>query len=229
MIGKNTVLAIIPARAGSKGVPQKNLRTLCGKPLIQWTADAAKESTYIDRLILSTEDAAISKVGRECGCETPFSRPGTLAHDKTPMIDVVKYAIRALDEKYTYGVLLQPTSPLRLSTDIDAAIRLCDERKAPACVSVCRSNKSPFWTYYVASTGRMMPVVESRHTQIDSRQELPDTFILNGAVYVFRCQWLLNQTTFLTEETIAYTMPEERSVDIDREIDFVLANVLLGC
>lgn len=218
---------MIPARAGSKGVPQKNLRQIRGKPLIQWTVDVARHSSYIDRLILSTEDEKIAEVGRQCGCDIPFSQPKELASDETPMIAVLQHAIRSLPKKYDYVVLLQPTSPLRLSSDIDAAIELCHKQNAPACVSVCKSHKSPFWMYSISQNGAMKPVFESTDNRHARRQENPDTYVLNGAVYVFRCDWLLDQTTFLTDETLAYIMPEERSIDIDREIDFVLADELL--
>ncbi len=113
MIAGKTVLAIIPARGGSKGVPRKNIRLLAGKPLIVWTIDEAKKSKYIDRFILSSEDDEIIKIAREYGCEVPFKRPIELAQDDTPGIEPVIHAINTLEDKYDYVVLLQPTSPLR--------------------------------------------------------------------------------------------------------------------
>jgi CMP-N,N'-diacetyllegionaminic acid synthase len=119
MFEGKTILAIVPARGGSKGVPRKNIRLLAGKPLIAWTIDEAKKSRYIDRLILSSEDDEIIEVAREFGCEIPFKRPDELAQDDTPGIESVIHAINTLEEKYDFVVLLQPTSPLRTVEDID--------------------------------------------------------------------------------------------------------------
>lgn len=226
MINEKTVLAIIPARGGSKGVPRKNIKNLLEKPLIAWTIEEAKRSKYIDRLILSSEDEEIISVAKTWDCEVPFKRPIELAQDETPGIDPVLHAIKMLPG-YDYVILLQATSPLRKATDIDGAIELCEEKGANACVSVTESQKSPYWFYQVDTLNRLKPVLREGR-QVNRRQDSPKIFFLNGAVYVARCRWLTKNHTFLTEETVAYIMPHERSVDIDTELDFVIAKLLMG-
>lgn len=141
------ILAIIPARGGSKGVPRKNIRELAGKPLIAWTIEEAKKSKYIDRLILSTEDDEIIEVAKQYGCEVPFKRPIELAQDDTPGIDPVLHAIEQCPG-YDYVVLLQPTSPLRTVDDIDGCIeQLLSSDGTNFCVSVTEPEKSPYWMY----------------------------------------------------------------------------------
>ena len=133
MIGDKSVLALIPARGGSKGVPGKNIRPAGGKPLIAWTIEAAKCSRYIDRLILSTDDPAIVAVAKQFGCDVPFMRPAELATDQADSMVVVRHALQAIGERYDYLVLLQPTSPLRIAADIDAAVERCLQSDAPTC------------------------------------------------------------------------------------------------
>jgi N-acylneuraminate cytidylyltransferase len=224
--GAKKILAIIPARGGSKGIHKKNIVNLAGKPLIAWTIEAAKKSTYIDCLILSSDDPEIIKVASEWGCEVPFIRPPELALDDTPGIAPVLHAIETLQEKYDYVVLLQPTSPLRHAEDIDGCIKKCLESGAPACVSVAEPDKSPYWMYTVGSSGRMQPLIETGET-FNRRQDLPQVFALNGAVYVADCRWLETSRTFVTPETTAYLMPKERSIDIDTLLDLKLVELLI--
>ena len=159
MIGGQSVLGLIPARGGSKGVPGKNLRTVGGKPLIAWTVSAAHRAKTLDRVILSTDDAEIAEVARAYDCDVPFMRPAELATDDAAMLDVVRHAIRSLEETYDYVVLLQPTSPLRTAGDIDAAVELCHGDQAATCVSVCEPEKSPFWNYYRCDGATLSPVL----------------------------------------------------------------------
>jgi CMP-N,N'-diacetyllegionaminic acid synthase len=227
MIGGKRVLAVIPARGGSKGVLRKNMRTLAGKPLIAWTIEEARRSRYIDRLVLSSEDSEIIAVAREFGCEIPFIRPVELARDETPGIEPVLHAITALPESYDCVVLLQPTSPLRTAEDIDGCLDLCSSRQAPACVSVTESEKSPYWMYTIDADKRMHPLV---NVNVDNRnrQDLPKVHALNGAVYAADCQWLMRRRSFLSAETVAYEMPKERSLDIDTEWDLLLCEMRLS-
>lgn len=219
-------LALIPARAGSKGVPGKNIRTLAGKPLIAWTIEAALASRHIDRVVVSSDGADILAAARDWGAETPFVRPTELARDDTPGIDVVLHALAQLPG-FDWVVLLQPTSPLRLAADIDAAIETCREANAPACVSVTMPSKSPYWMYTLAGDGRMCPLIEQASLPT-RRQDLPAVYALNGAVYVARVDWLERTRSFLTAETVAYTMLPERSIDIDTELDFRVAELVMS-
>lgn len=226
MINGKSILAIIPARGGSKGVSQKNIRIVAGKPLIAWTIEEARKSHFIDRIILSSEDPEIMEMARTWGCEVPFIRPAELARDDTPGVAPVLHAIGALQERYDYVVMLQPTSPLREVGDIDGCIKTCLESAAPACVSVTEPCKSPFWMYTVDGDGKMKPFVETAE-KYTRRQDLPEVYALDGAVYVAECSWLEINRTFVTSDTRAYRMPRERSVDIDTELDMICAESLL--
>lgn len=225
MINGKSVLAIIPARGGSKGVPRKNIRQVAGKPLIAWTIEEAKKSRYINRLILSSEDAEIIKVAKKWGCEVPFIRPTELAQDNTPGVDVVLHAIQMLPG-YDYVLLIQPTSPLRTVQDIDGCLEMCLESKAKACVSVTEVDKSPNWMYYLRSDNKMQPVLENNESY-PCRQDHPKVYVINGAIYIADCNWLLDKRTFRSKETLAYVMPKERSVDIDDEMDIIFAEFLI--
>lgn len=227
MICGKTVLAIIPARGGSRGIPRKNICDLAGKPLIAWTIEEAQKSQYIDKLILSSEDQEIIAVAKEWGCEVPFVRPRELALDNTPGVDPVLHAIEALSEEYGYIVLLQPTSPLRLVQDIDGAIEMCFKCGAPVCVSVTDPQKSPYWMYTLDEKNRLHPVTSLGYTSIP-RQELPAIKVLNGAVYVAETKWLKQKKTFLSPETIAFGMPKRRSWDIDTELDLEICRIILS-
>ncbi len=226
MISDKKILAIIPARGGSKGIPRKNIIDVAGKPLIAWTIEAAKKSKYIDRLVLSSEDDEIIRIAIQWGCEVPLKRPDFLAEDDTPGIDPVLHMLSVLPE-FDYIVLLQPTSPLRRTEDIDGCIEQCITKRANCCVSVTEPDKSPFWMYYINSEGVLEPVVSSDNEVAVRRQDLPVIYALNGAVYVARCEWLLTNKSFLTKETIAYPMSKEHSIDIDSWRDLQLAKLIL--
>ena len=223
MINGQKVLGLITARGGSKGVPGKNIRVVGGKPLIAWTIEAAQASKYLDRLILSSDDDAIIEVAKTYGCELPFKRQAYLATDDTPSIEVVLDALGRCPG-YDWVVLLQPTSPLRTADDIDRALEKCIELDAPACVSVCEAEQSPYWMFFQKDS-RLHRVIET--TPVNQRQDLPKVYILIGAVYVSQTSWLSQHQTFITADTVAYEMPSDRSLDIDTQSDLKLFEVLL--
>jgi N-acylneuraminate cytidylyltransferase len=225
MIHGKTILAIIRARGGSKGIRRKNICMVAGKPLIAWTIEEAKKSKYIDRLILSSEDVEIIRVAKEWGCEVPFVRPAELARDDTPGIEPILHAINTLKEEYDYIVLLEPTSPLRTVEDIDATIRFCLERNANLCVTVCRTEEHPWWMFTLGSDGRLSPLIGDAD-QNAQRQDLPPVYVYNGAVYMVRIEWLVLKRS-LAIQPLAYEMPSERSVDIDGPLDFALAKAII--
>lgn len=218
MIDQHRVLAVIPARGGSKGLPGKNIRPVDGKPLLAWTVDAARGSRRVDRLVLSSDDDSIISAARDCGCDVPFRRPPALASDLATSIDVVLHALDQIPG-YDVVVLLQPTSPLRSAADIDAA---CDEMAkmgAPACVSVSPTDQSPYWMYRIDARQALEPIMEPP-AGVTRRQDLPPVYALNGAIYVAHAGWLRDTRTFVTRDTVAYVMPRERSIDIDTIEDF---------
>ena len=220
MKGKSNVLAIIPARGGSKGLPRKNLLEAGGLPLIAWTIAAAQNSEVIGRLILSSDDDEIMSTAKAFGCEVPFRRPVELSGDSASSIDVVLHALRELP-RFDYVVLLQPTSPLRTNVDIDAAFSLMMQKGAPSCVSVCEAQQTPYWMYRLDEHGVLFHLLPPPQGVV-RRQDLPETYVLNGAIYIARCDWLLEHRSFIGEGTLAYKMPLERSIDIDTADDFEL-------
>jgi N-acylneuraminate cytidylyltransferase len=225
MIGDRTVLAIIPARGGSKGVPRKNIKNLAGKPLIAWTIEEAKKSKYIDRLIISSDDLEIIEIARQWGCEAPFVRSMELAQDDTPGIDPIMHAIGKLPH-YDYVMVLQPTSPLRTSADIDLCMELCVEKRARACVSVTEPDKSPYWMFTVDADGKMNQLIGTKAV-ISRRQDLPKVYAVNGALYIAETAHLLKTRTFLDDNATAFVMVQERSLDIDTDYDFWLCDMVL--
>jgi len=224
VIGDRRVLAVISARGGSKGVPGKNLRPIGGRPLIAWTIEAAQRSRYVDRLIVSSDDAEILATARRWGCEAPFVRPAELAQDDTPGVLPVLHALSELPG-YGYVVALQPTSPLRSPEDLDACLERCHGQEANACVTVTVAEKSPYWMMVPESGHRVKPLLG---WDTSRRQDLPTVYVLNGAVYVARTEWLTESRTFLTDETLVYPMPRERSLDIDTELDLLLAEAVVS-
>lgn len=222
MYKQKKILALIPARGGSKGIADKNICDLAGKPLIGWAIDAAKKSQYIDRLILSSDSEKIMTVAQELGCDVPFTRPSEFATDDAPGIAPVIHAAEQLPE-YEYLVLLQPTSPLRNTEDIDRSIETCIDTKALSCVSVQQA-KPPSWYYKISDSGQLL----NENKTDPTREKREHLYRLNGAVYVVKISALLEQRKMIFQnQTMAYAMPEERSVDIDTPFEMDLARTML--
>ncbi|MGX4803496.1 acylneuraminate cytidylyltransferase family protein [Bradyrhizobium guangdongense] len=219
MIEHRRVLGLIPARGGSKGLPGKNILTVGGRPLLQWSIDAARQSRYIDRLVLSSDDPAIMRIAASAGCEVPFRRDDELASDEASSIDVVVDALNRLPG-YDIVVLLQPTSPLRTVADIDGAIEQLVSSRAPACVTICEAETHPYWIFRLDDSRRLARFAEPPGDMPLRRQDLPTAWSLNGAVYVAECSWFLKNQTFLSSATVGYPMPADRSLDIDTAEDF---------
>lgn len=226
MINGKKILAVIPARGGSKGVPRKNIRNFFGKPLIAWTLEEAKKSKYIDRVIVSSEDDEIINVAKKFGGDVPYIRPKQLATDFSSGIDPVLHAIEEIPE-YDYIILLQTTSPLRIVEDIDKCIEKMIRNNVPACVSVSKTEKSPTWMFSLENNNLLNPLIKNTNNSA-RRQDLPEFYNLNGAIYIAEKEWLTAKKTFLTSETIAYIMPQNRSYDIDTENDFIICEFLMS-
>lgn len=217
-----SVLGLIPARGGSKGIPRKNVLPIAGKPLIAWTIEAALASQSLDHVVVSTDDPEIADVARASGADVPFVRPAELARDDTPGIDPVLHALECMPD-VTMVVLLQPTSPLRTPEDVEGAVTLAKRATARNVVSVTEARHSQ-WNFAVD---------DSNVLQVDAglvaarRQDLPERYSLNGAIYVGAPSRLRRDCTFLTPGTLAYVMPAERSIDIDNPFDWRVAEMLL--
>lgn len=230
MFREQRILALIPARGGSKGLPGKNIRDLHGKPLIAWSIEAAKQSNYIDRIIVSTDSMDIATIATKYGAEVPFMRPAELATDNSSGMDVCLHALQWFSDKndnYDLLLILQPTSPLRTISDIDAAIETIGEKQAKAVVSVCETDHHPWWSNELPQDGNMEGFLRPEVLN-KNRQELPTYYRLNGAIYLIDTKVLKKTRSFYGPETFAYVMPTERSIDIDTLLDFLVAEAYLA-
>ena len=232
MICRQKTLALIPARGGSKGIVKKNIKAIAGKPLIAWTLQAALGCPAIDRIIVSTDDEQIRTTACLYGAEVPFLRPMDCAGDHSPMIDVIQHMLdwlKSSDQEIPDKVvLLQPTSPMRTAEDIDTALKLVDERHS--VVSVCKvpSHLGPSWQLVLNGenicrqySGDCLSKVVTR------RQDLPDTYIRNGAIYAFSVAMFENTGSFYGKQPRAYVMPESKSINIDEISDWLTAEKAL--
>jgi N-acylneuraminate cytidylyltransferase len=224
MLDGMKILAIVPARGGSKGVPRKNVRPVAGKPLIRWTLEAAKASACVDRIVVSSDDDEILSVAAAFDPSVPLRRPAELATDVAGSLDVVLHALDAVPG-YELAILLQPTSPLRIAEDIDGCLTAM--RGKSSCVSVCAAEESPYWMYRLEGDGKLSRLIEGGDAYA-RRQDLPAVYLLNGALYAFRSDWLRKTRAFVDKDTVGFVMPAERSIDIDTEADLLRAERALA-
>jgi len=221
-------LGLILARGGSQRLPRKNILPMAGKPLLAWTVEAAKAAQHLDRVVLSTDDQEIANIGQQYGANVPFLRPPELAGDTASSLDAILHALQTLQEKgerYDYVVILQPTSPLCIAQDIDGAIKLLLAKQADAVISVCETDHPPEWSNTLpddlSMTHFYRPGIRTTRSQ-----DLPQNYRLNGAIYVYNCTRLIEQRNLdMDDNSYAYLMPKERSVDIDTQIDFEIAQL----
>lgn len=230
MIADQRVLALIPARAGSKRLPGKNIRQLNGKPLIAWSVHAAQRSRHIDRIVVSTDDPAIRDAALAAGAEVPFLRPASLSGDEAGTAAVVAHALDQLQDEATWLVLLQPTSPLRVAEDIDGCLSLAWHRKVTSALSVTPLDRPADLLFRLRGdgglsgmTGDGLAAIHGRRSQDQSR-----IFVLNGAVYAVSIPWFRHSARLFDDATLAYEMPPDRSIDIDTSLDFRLAETLMA-
>src|SRR3989338_2794581 len=219
------VLAVITARGGSKGIPNKNIKKFGGKPLIAYTAEIAKKSQVITDLIVSTDDEKIAKICKSLGVEVPFIRPRELAKDKTPHLPVIRHALKFMENKnkikYDYVVTLQPTSPFRTPADIDKAVLLIHREKADSCVSLVKI-PSTFHPIKIKRLqgNKVFPYCLEEPEGI-KKQEFPDAYRRSSAVYVSRRDVIINKNSFFGENIVGFETPFERFIDIDNMNDWV--------
>lgn len=226
------VLGIIPARGGSKGVARKNIKLLCGKPLLAYTAESALAASALSKVILSTEDEEIAMIGRELGLCVPFMRPAELAQDSTPTMPVVLHAIEALEnqgESFDAVCLLQPTNPLRRPEHIDACIELLEQTNSDSVVSVLPvpDTFNPMWTFWKNEDGTIKLTSGEKEPTV-RRQELPKAFYRDGSVYVTRSSVLRDQGSLYGRKIQSFEMEAKFAVNIDTPSDWEVAERMIG-
>lgn len=226
------VLGIVTARGGSKGVPRKNIRLLGGRPLISWTADAARAATRLARTVVSTEDDEIAKVAREVGLDVPVMRPVDLAQDSTPSLPVVQHMVRVLEDmgdRYDAICLLQPTSPFRRASEIDGCLALLESSGADSVVSVLPIpvDHHPYWAYIAGADG-VLRLATGGAVPATRRQDLPPAVHRNGSVYAMRRDVLLEGNSLYGARTVGFAVDAARSVNIDTLADWAQAEHILA-
>lgn len=222
------VLFIIPARGGSKGLPGKNILSLGGKPMIAWSIHAVLDSGIHGDCIVSTNDKKIAKIANSYGANIPFMRPQKLATDKATTLDVIIYTYNRLikeGKKYTHIAVIQPTSPLRKASDIVESIKKLSGN-TKAVIGVTKCDHHPLWSNQLPSDLSMKHFIRKELLN-KNRQQLPEYYQINGAIYISEINYFLKNKSFFGSATKAYIMPTNRSVDIDTEKDFVLAEYYL--
>lgn len=222
-------LAIIPARSGSKGLKEKNIKLLNGKPLLAYTIEAAKESGVFDEIMVSTDSREYADIAKQWGANVPFLRSDELSNDTASSWDVVKEVIekyKDLGTDFDTVALLQPTSPLRTSNDVKEGYKVMEEKDANSVVGVCEMDHSPLWANTLPEDNSMVNFIRADVIK-KPRQSLPKYYRVNGAVYIIKVEYLLNSEDIYSDKSYAIIMPKDRSVDIDDSIDFIVAEALL--
>lgn len=229
MLENYQITALIPARGGSKRLPGKNIKPLCGKPLIAWSIEAALASKYIDHVVVSTDDEEIKQISEQFGAEVPFIRPSNLANDMASSFDVVKHTIDSLNinQPNQLIVLLQPTSPLRLTEEINQALEFFINKNAKGVVSISETEHSPLWTNTLPESGSMLDFIRPE-AQGKRSQDLPKFYRLNGSIYIYDTLSLFEQGKFFFDKDVyGFITSSETAVDIDTTLDFIIAETIL--
>lgn len=222
------ILAIIPARSGSKGLANKNIRLLNNKPLIAYTIEAAIESDIFDEIIVSTDSQDYADIALKYGATVPFFRPEFLSGDAVSIHDVladVLEKLKNIGRTFNYLMILQPTSPLRTSDDIKNAMDLLLDKKANAVISLCETEHSPLYAGLIPDDLKIDGFIKKDVSY--RRQDLPKYYRLNGAIYLGKVDYYLKYRDFYKENCYAYIMDKTRSVDIDDEYDFMIAEMMM--
>lgn len=221
---KKDIYCIVPARSGSKRLSNKNITDFCGKPLIAWTIEAALGSEFLNVINVSTDCQHIANIARSFGASISQLRPSHLATDTSNLFDVIRFHLNELEKLPDYILLLQPTSPLRQTRDIDAVITLL--KNYDAVISVTKNPKPSSWSKVLNSDLNLAPFHKSASIKKQS-QQLKQEYFINGAIYIVSTsRFLEEETFFLSSKVVGYEMPFNRSVDIDTKLDLVIASAL---
>jgi CMP-N-acetylneuraminic acid synthetase len=226
------VLGLIPARGGSKGIPHKNICVVAGKPLLQYTAEAALAARRLSRVVLSTEDAQIAELGRCYGVEVPFLRPAELAQDTSLMLPVVQHAVQTLKaagDHFDAVCLLQPTNPLRRACDIDEAIHLLECTQADSVISFVEVGDShPARMKYLTADGRVIDTPFVEEVEGQRRQDLPKLYLREGSIYLTRTAVIMQRNSLQGDDCRALIISPDRACNIDTSFDLFIAEQLLA-
>lgn len=221
-------LAIIPARSGSKGIKDKNVKELNGKPLIAYTIEVARKSKIFEDIVVSTDSEKYADISKKYGALVPFLREEKLSGDQASSLDVILDVLekmKQLGKEYDTLILLQPTSPLRTEEDLKQAYEFYLEKKASAVVSVCEMEHSPLWANTLPPSKKIDNFL--RDIGNKNRQQLEKYYRVNGAIYIVNVEYFKKYKNFYQEDSYAYIMSRENSIDIDEEIDFKIAEYLI--
>lgn len=222
-------IAVIPARSGSKGLKDKNIKLLNGKPLIWYSIQAAIVSGCFDEVMVSTDSEKYAEIARECGASVPFLRSEAMSGDKASSWDTVQEVLnnyRSLGKEFDMVMLLQPTSPLRTSDDIKNAFAILEEKNADSVVGVCEMDHSPLWSNVLPENGCLNGFIRPEVKESSGRQSLPTYYRINGAIYLTKITDKLGNDLY-SDSGYAYIMEKDKSIDIDTELDFRMAEFLI--
>ena len=230
MIGNFSVIAIIPARGGSKGLPGKNIRPLLGKPLIGWSIEQAFASKYIDEVVVSSDCPEIIEISRKFGANVPFKRPAKLASDNSTTIDVLIHCLDWFEQNnksFDILVLLEPTSPIREVSDIDNSLRILISKEQGSVVSVCKTEgQNPAFCFKKNDDSKINPYLEIQPTNL-RRQEIEPVYFLDGTIYSSFTSSLRNQKSFYHNCTFGFEVPKWKSLEIDDIVDFSMVESVM--
>lgn len=234
MINGRRVLALVPARSGSKGLPHKNIRPLNGKPLLSWPISAARASKYVDRVVISTDSTAYAEIACQAGADAPFLRPAALASDSAPSIDFILHAVDTLEaagDAYEYLVLLEPTSPLTEASDIDAALEALDAQReiADAMVGVTPMvSIHPAFAVRLSGQGLLQPYAAPSFGQLPRRQDTEPLYSMDGSLYISSVASARRERAFCHLRTLPYVTPRWKSFEVDDLVDFICIEAILA-
>ncbi len=224
-------LAIILARAGSKGLPGKNIKLIYGKPLVAWSIEAGLNSIYIDEVMVSTDCPLIAEVAQKHGADIPFIRPANLATDESSSFDAICHTInfykQNLKKVFDYIVLLEPTSPLRTSKDIDRAIEILMNSGCESIVGICKTESQNPAFLVTKDEQNLIHGYLNRNIKVIRRQEIEDIFFLEGTIYVSEVKAYMEKKTFYHQSTIGYEVEKFKSLEIDDIDDFVMVEAIM--
>jgi CMP-N,N'-diacetyllegionaminic acid synthase len=225
MFKGKTFLGVIPARIGSKRLPNKNILPLGNKSLVEWTIDAAVKSSFIDAVVVTSDSQKILELTEKKKVKA-INRPKNLADDKASTIDVIKHTLESIDTEYDFFVLLQPTSPLRHAKHIDEAIKKIILKKAFSIVSVSECEHPPLWSNTIPEGGSMAGFLDSHYKGYRS-QDFDTFYRLNGAIYIVNIEDFKDDNSLLNDNSFSYIMPQQDSIDIDTEFDYLIAQAII--